>query len=270
MSLPARDSRAFPRILESADDAAELSRLEARLPLLLSMIAGMVDSTGFFTLGHVFTAHVTGNIVLAAGVAVDGGSFHWAQLLAIPVFMLALATVWLVAQASRRHGPSLARLLLLVQFLLLVALLIFSVITKGICRSGWSAGRHGRNDSRVRHGLPVRPPPPCGAGRDLDGGDDRQFGQRSFVSDGFAVGPPSLAAARFDAAESLAWSLARVPLGVCRCRGSSFVGRRLGLVPSGSTGGCRNCGAVAAAGSEIAPSERDRPIPWIDVGNSGA
>jgi len=41
-----------------------------------------------------------------------------------------LVTVWLVAQASRRHGPSLARLLLLVQFLLLVALLIFSVITK--------------------------------------------------------------------------------------------------------------------------------------------
>jgi len=129
MLLPARDSRAVPRTSDSADDAAELSRLEARLPLLLSMIAGMVDSTGFFTLGHVFT-HVTGNIVLAAGVAVDGGSFHWAQLLAIPVFMLALVTVWLVAQASRRHGPSLARLLLLVQFLLLVTLLIFSVITK--------------------------------------------------------------------------------------------------------------------------------------------
>jgi uncharacterized membrane protein YoaK (UPF0700 family) len=52
----------------------------------------MVDFTGFFTLGHIFTAHVTGNIVLAAVVAVDGGSFHWAQLLAIPVFMLALAT----------------------------------------------------------------------------------------------------------------------------------------------------------------------------------
>jgi hypothetical protein len=44
--------------------------------------------------------------------------------------MLALATVWLVARASRRHGPSLARLLLLVQFLLLAALLIFCVITK--------------------------------------------------------------------------------------------------------------------------------------------
>jgi uncharacterized membrane protein YoaK (UPF0700 family) len=118
------------RSADSLDDAAELSRLEARLPPLLSVIAGMVDFTGFFTLGHIFTAHVTGNIVLATVVAVDGGSFHCAQLLAIPVFMLALATVGLIARASRRHGPSLARLLLLVQFLVLAALLIFSVITK--------------------------------------------------------------------------------------------------------------------------------------------
>ncbi|WP_018319089.1 DUF1275 family protein [Bradyrhizobium sp. WSM2793] len=85
-----------------------LSRLEARLPPLLSVIAGMVDFTGFFTLGHIFTAHVTGNIVLATVVAVDGGSFHWAQLLAIPVFILALTTVWLIAHASGRRGSSLA------------------------------------------------------------------------------------------------------------------------------------------------------------------
>jgi len=44
--------------------------------------------------------------------------------------MLALAVVWLIAQASNRRGPSLARLLLLVQFLLLAAVLIFSVMTK--------------------------------------------------------------------------------------------------------------------------------------------
>ncbi|WP_284260153.1 YoaK family protein [Bradyrhizobium iriomotense] len=97
---------------------------------MLSIIAGMVDFTGFSTLGHVFTAHVTGNIVLAAAVALDGGSFHWAQLSVMPVFMLALASVWLIARASRRHGASLARLLLLVHFLLLAALLIVGVITR--------------------------------------------------------------------------------------------------------------------------------------------
>jgi len=107
-----------------------LSRLEARLPPVLSVIAGMVDLTGFFTLGHVFTAHVTGNLVVAAAAAVEGGPWNLAQALAIPVFMLALALVWLIAQASYRRGPGLARLLLLVQFLLLGALLGFSVITK--------------------------------------------------------------------------------------------------------------------------------------------
>jgi uncharacterized membrane protein YoaK (UPF0700 family) len=115
---------------DPADDAAELSRLEARLPPLLSVIAGMVDLTGFFTLGNIFTAHITGNLVVASAAAVHGGPFNLAQALAVPVFMLALAVVWLIAQASHRRGPSLARLLLLVQFLLLAAVLIFSVVTK--------------------------------------------------------------------------------------------------------------------------------------------
>jgi len=130
MSLLTQGSPLFQGCLHSANEAAELSRLEVRLPPLLGMIAGMVDFTGFFTLGHIFTAHVTGNIVLATVVAVDGGTFRWAQLLAIPVFMIALATVWLIAQASGRHGSRLAQLLLQVQFLVLLILLIFSVITK--------------------------------------------------------------------------------------------------------------------------------------------
>jgi hypothetical protein len=40
--------RASGSALDSADDAAELSRLEARLPQLLSTISGMVNSTGSF------------------------------------------------------------------------------------------------------------------------------------------------------------------------------------------------------------------------------
>jgi len=107
-----------------------LSRLEERLPPLLSVIAGMVDLIGFFTLGHVFTAHITGNLVVTAAAAVHGGPFNLAQVFAIPVFLLAVAAVWLIAEASHRHGASLARLLLVVQCLLLAALLIFSVTTK--------------------------------------------------------------------------------------------------------------------------------------------
>ena len=73
MSTFARSFAAPRNSAHAADDAAELSRLEARLPPLLSVIAGMVDLTGFFSLGHIFTAHVIGNLVVAAAAAVHGG-----------------------------------------------------------------------------------------------------------------------------------------------------------------------------------------------------
>jgi uncharacterized membrane protein YoaK (UPF0700 family) len=141
MSTLARDSVAPQRLVHPSSEDAELSRLEKRLPPLLSVIAGMVDLTGFFTLGHVFTAHVTGNLVVAAAAAVHAAPFNTAQALAIPVFMVALAFVWLIAEASHRHGESLGRLLLVVQFLLLAAVLIFTVITRpSIDPGGFAAG----------------------------------------------------------------------------------------------------------------------------------
>jgi uncharacterized membrane protein YoaK (UPF0700 family) len=62
-----------------------------------------------------------------------------AQILAIPVFILAVAVTWLIAKASGRRGTGLIRPLLFVQFLLITCLLIFSVITKP------SADPHGLN-----------------------------------------------------------------------------------------------------------------------------
>ncbi|MGX5828182.1 YoaK family protein [Mesorhizobium sp. 43Arga] len=128
MSSPTRN----PATIEVAPDIVNdaQSRAEVRLPPLLSVIAGMVDLTGFYNLGHIFTAHVTGNLVVAAGAAVHGGPFNRAQLLAIPVYMLAVAATWLIAKVSHRDGTSLARLLLVVQSVLLAGLLIFCVTTK--------------------------------------------------------------------------------------------------------------------------------------------
>ena len=111
------------------EDAPVLARLEKQLPTLLSVIAGMVDVTGFLTLGNIFTAHITGNLVVFAAVMVRGGPLNLAQALAVPVFVLAVVAVWLVARASGKRGPALARLLLLVQFLLLGGVMVFSVIT---------------------------------------------------------------------------------------------------------------------------------------------
>ena len=130
MPAPAKHPDALSAASRTIDVDMELSRLQSLLPPLLSVIAGMVDLTGFFTLGKLFTAHVTGNLVLAAAVAVGGGPPNVAQILAIPVFIFAVAATWLIAEASNKRGPILVRLLLEVQFVLLVAVLIFSIITK--------------------------------------------------------------------------------------------------------------------------------------------
>ena len=124
------DSLELQTVSPSGSDSGELALLSERLPPLLSVIAGMADLTGFFTLGNIFTAHITGNLVLASAAVVRGSPIHLAQLLAIPVFMVAVAATKLIASASKKQGVALARLLLGVQFVLLVTVLIFSVLTK--------------------------------------------------------------------------------------------------------------------------------------------
>jgi uncharacterized membrane protein YoaK (UPF0700 family) len=89
----------------------------------------MVDLIGFVTLGNIFTAHITGNLVVLAAALVRSGALNRAQALAIPVFMVAVAAVWLLTRATGTRGPRLARLLLVVQFLLLAVVLTFSVMT---------------------------------------------------------------------------------------------------------------------------------------------
>src|SRR5215471_13384585 len=105
------------------------SRSEWWLPTLLSVIAGMVDVIGFLSLG-IFTAHVTGNIVVIGALLVRHNRVNPAQILAIPVFILAVAATWVIAKAFGKRGASLMRPLLLLQFLLITCLFIFSVITK--------------------------------------------------------------------------------------------------------------------------------------------
>jgi uncharacterized membrane protein YoaK (UPF0700 family) len=119
----------MPEPIESspATDPPELVRLQTRLPPLLSGIAGMVDVIGYLSLG-LFTAHVTGNLVVIAALLVRGGPPNMAQILSVPAFIVAVAAVWWIAKALERRGPALARPLLLVQFLLLTGTLILSVI----------------------------------------------------------------------------------------------------------------------------------------------
>src|SRR5215469_37613 len=124
-----KESNAVTAEAASGSRTAALSRTELWLPTLLSVIAGMVDLIGFLSLG-IFTAHVTGNIVVVGALLVRHNRVNPAQVLAIPVFIFAVAVTWLIAVASGRRGTGLMRPLLLIQFLLITGLLVFSVFTK--------------------------------------------------------------------------------------------------------------------------------------------
>ena len=108
------------------EEAPESERLQKTVPPLLAGIGGSVDVIGFLSFKF-FTAHVTGNLVVIAAVLICGGPINPAQILAVPVFLIAVAVVWWIAKVSGKHGPSLARPLLLVQFALLTGVLTFSV-----------------------------------------------------------------------------------------------------------------------------------------------
>ena len=60
------------------------------LPTVLSTTAGAADVIGFLALGELFTAHITGNVVIVAAHYVTSGFSQIGPLLAVPVFMAVL------------------------------------------------------------------------------------------------------------------------------------------------------------------------------------
>ena len=110
------------------------------MPALLSFIAGMVDVIGWLTLGGVFTAHITGNIVVFAAALDGNGQSHLTQILLIPIFGSSVLVVdqlvyWLDQPASLQ-----ARSLLSVQFgLLATAAITVWIFEPSRNPHGWAA-----------------------------------------------------------------------------------------------------------------------------------
>jgi uncharacterized membrane protein YoaK (UPF0700 family) len=93
------------------------------LPFVLSVIAGSTDIIGFLGLNGLFTAHITGNIVILAAHVVSGDPAIISYILSVPVFMLVLFLTRLLATGLERIGLLPLRPLLLLQLLLLAAFL---------------------------------------------------------------------------------------------------------------------------------------------------
>src|SRR5215467_1066250 len=63
------------------------------LPALLGMTAGAVDVICFLALGGLFTAHITGNLVILAAHYITGRFGEIAPFLSVPVFVTVLGIV---------------------------------------------------------------------------------------------------------------------------------------------------------------------------------
>ena len=89
------------------------------------MTAGSVDVISFLGLGGLFTAHITGNLVILAAHYITGRFGEIAPLLSVPVFVLVLGVI--TAVLIRKPIPFIRRALLVLQAVLLASFLGFGV-----------------------------------------------------------------------------------------------------------------------------------------------
>lgn len=89
------------------------------LPLLLCFNAGFVDTASFVSLGGLFTAHVTGNIVTFSAALAQGRAPEIGKVVAIPVFALVVIAAHLLGRAMAARGRSDFRILMAGKLVLL-------------------------------------------------------------------------------------------------------------------------------------------------------
>ncbi len=97
------------------------------LLVVLSLTAGCTDVIGFLGLNGLFTAHITGNLVVLAAHIVAGDPAIFSYILSVPVFMLVLFLTRLFARALERAGLDTLGPLLLLQLLSLAVFLVLCV-----------------------------------------------------------------------------------------------------------------------------------------------
>ncbi|WP_201586475.1 YoaK family protein [Psychrobacter jeotgali] len=83
-----------------------------KTPVLLTVVGGAIDTIGFITLFGFFTAHVTGNLVLAGSGLVKGEDGLWIKLASVPLFILTVVITKIYIDKSRRQQLILSHLLL--------------------------------------------------------------------------------------------------------------------------------------------------------------
>ena len=81
-------------------------------PILLTIVGGAIDTIGFITLFGFFTAHVTGNLVLAGSGLVKGEYGLWIKLASVPLFIITVVITKIYIDKSRKQTLVLSHLFL--------------------------------------------------------------------------------------------------------------------------------------------------------------
>jgi uncharacterized membrane protein YoaK (UPF0700 family) len=110
------------------------------LPFLLSLIAGSTDVIGFLGLNGLFTAHITGNLVVLAAHVVAGNPAILSYLLSVPVFMLVLLLTRLFAGYLEHRRIATLQPLLLLQLIFLAGFLVLGVSGEALVQSQSALG----------------------------------------------------------------------------------------------------------------------------------
>jgi uncharacterized membrane protein YoaK (UPF0700 family) len=95
--------------------------MKSKLPVLLSLNAGYVDTAAFLALQGLFTAHVTGNFVTLGAALVLGTSGAMAKLLALPMFCIAVMFTRVLGHGLAGRNLPVLRAMLILELVLLVA-----------------------------------------------------------------------------------------------------------------------------------------------------
>jgi uncharacterized membrane protein YoaK (UPF0700 family) len=99
------------------------------LLVTLSVTAGCTDVIGFLGLNGLFTADITGNLVVLAAHIAGGIESQISKILTVPVFIVVISLTILLASGLEAIGVASLRPLLLLQFLLRGGFLVLCVAT---------------------------------------------------------------------------------------------------------------------------------------------
>lgn len=124
MRRPDGDEKVVAEGAQRSAQKRDNARAVQALVILLSVTAGSTDIIGVLGLNGLFTAHITGNLVIMVAQFVSGRGAQVAAILSVPVFIVVVSLTRVLAAGLQSKGVEPLRLLLLLQFLLLVGFLI--------------------------------------------------------------------------------------------------------------------------------------------------